>query len=54
MDQAEIHFKNLGFLSKSIGKSSDQVTTTQSYHSLQNFKVVLLSQRATGRPTVPV
>lgn len=42
------------FFSKAVAKSSDRVPSTQSYHSLQNFKVVLLSWRATGRPAVPV
>lgn len=35
------------FFSKGIAESSDQVPDTKSFHSLQNFKVVLLSQGAT-------
>lgn len=41
------------FFSKGISESSDQVPNTHFFHSLQNFKVIPLSQRATGPPVLP-
>lgn len=41
------------FFSKGIAESSDQVSNTPSFHSVQNFKAVLLVQRATGPPVLP-
>lgn len=32
------------FFSKAIARSSDQVASTQSFHSLQDFKLVLLTE----------